>query len=61
MKAYKYSKKLMELEKVFPVFGGSKTPVDGITSLFRMVHLIRITGIAKCAKTNYFYLQPNLT
>jgi hypothetical protein len=59
MKAYKYSKKLMKQQKI--LFSGgegkSKKPVDGIISIFRMVDLIRIIGIAQIAVTCYPYIQ----
>lgn len=52
---------IMDLKKrLFSLFGGSKTPADGITSIFRMVDLIRITVIAQSAETNYPYIQPNI-
>ena len=47
-------------KKAFSVFGGSKTSVDGITSIFRTAGLIRITGIVQSAETNYSYIQPNI-
>jgi len=40
--------------------GGSKTPVDGIISIFRFVDLIRIIGIAQSAVTSYPYIQPTI-
>jgi len=47
-------------EKAFSVFEESKIPVDGITSIFRMVDLIRITDIAQSAESNYSYMQLNI-
>jgi hypothetical protein len=45
-------KDLMELKEACSLFGGSKPPVHGITPIFWMVELIRITGIAQNAETN---------